>query len=356
MLRWITAGTSRTSGALSAFRQSSPFRVTRIREIKNGISNNPTRYASSWRNERKTDDKIEFKWFLLVGVFGTMVYVTVMQRIKEQDHSKNIEKYKKTFTEEEWTKYINEIQKKRLTLEAKEECYLIPYTFNSQSYAKAISSTVDNLGGAENVGVVDLNSLVTAQLNDPLGKAKYHILLAQSLEAEDANAPGFKYTFTYKLKPGIFTQIVNDEILRLKSENPSLGRFVILNYPPNIKEAVKFEQNVCNKDTLLVLDNKLADSDIVQYFETVDKVISYKDLTKKSPLFVDAKAAPAVIPESEPMNESSVVLKVLPNEKPTADAPAITKAQYKLRELQQPIREYGESDVDVINRLKKLQK
>ncbi|ODQ49152.1 hypothetical protein PICMEDRAFT_14628 [Pichia membranifaciens NRRL Y-2026] len=356
MLRWITAGISRTSGALSAFRQSSPFRVTRIREIKNGISNNPTRYASSWRNERKTDDKIEFKWFLLVGVFGTMVYVTVMQRIKEQDHSKNIEKYKKTFTEEEWTKYINEIQKKRLTLEAKEECYLIPYTFNSQSYAKAISSTVDNLGGAENVGVVDLNSLVTAQLNDPLGKAKYHILLAQSLEAEDANAPGFKYTFTYKLKPGIFTQIVNDEILRLKSENPSLGRFVILNYPPNIKEAVKFEQNVCNKDTLLVLDNKLADSDIVQYFETVDKVISYKDLTKKSPLFVDAKAAPAVIPESEPMNESSVVLKVLPNEKPTADAPAITKAQYKLRELQQPIREYGESDVDVINRLKKLQK
>lgn len=356
MLRSITAGTSRACGVFSVFRQSSHSRVIGVRSLENGISSNGKRYASSWRNERKTDDKIEFKWFLLVGVFGTMVYVTVMQRIQEQDHSRNIEKYKKTFTEEEWTKYINEIQKKRLTLEAKEECYLIPYTFNSQSYAKAISSTVDNLGGAGNVGVVDLNSLVSAQLNDPLGKAKYHILLAQSLEAEDANAPGFKYSFTYKLKPGIFTQIVNDEILRLKSENPSLGRFLILNYPPNIKEAVKFEQNVCNKDTLLVLDNKLADSDIVQYFETVDKVINYKDLTRKSPLIVDAKAVPSINPEPKSVVESSIVLKVLPDEEPTADAPAITKAQYKLRELQQPIREYGESDVDVINRLKKLQK
>lgn len=356
MLRLITSSGSKIPSACPALRHTRYPMVMRNGNTQRVTIHSSSRNASSWRNENKTDDKIEFKWFLLVGVFGTMVYVTVMQRIQEQDHSKNIEKYKKTFTEEEWNKYINEIQKKHLTLESNEECYLIPYTYNNKSLDSSISSTVDKLGGAENVGVLDLNSLVSGQLNDPQGKAKYHILLTQTLESEETNAAGFKYAFNYKLKPGIFTQIINDEILRLKSENPSLGRFVILNYPPNIKEAVKFEQNVCNKDTLLVFDNKYDNSDIVQYFETVDKVTNYKALTKMSPLLVNANAPVLENTPAGSIDEAATIIKDLPSGEPASDAPAIIKAQYKLRQLQQPIREYGESDVDVINRLNKLQK
>lgn len=319
-----------------------------LNSFKNPLSLNK-RFASSWRNEGKTDNKIEFKWFLLVGVFGTMVYITVMQRIQEQDHSKNIERYKKTFTEEEWEKYINEIQKKQLTLENNEECYLIPFTFNNKNYEKSINVTIDKLGGKENIGLIDLNELVDNQLKN---NSKYHILLEHTFEDEDLNSSGFKYKFNYKLKPGIFTQIVNDEILRLKSENPKIGRFIILNYPPNIKEAIKFEQNISNKDVLLVLDNKLNDSDIVQYFDTVDKVINIKDLKKVDPLIIDKQNENIKI---EKPIENQIILYDIPNEEPPADAPAITKAQYKLRQLNQPIREYGESDVDVINRLKNLQ-
>ncbi|KAG0679827.1 Altered inheritance of mitochondria protein 36, mitochondrial [Pichia californica] len=316
------------------------------------------RFATSWRNKRNEDNKIEFKWFLLVGVFGTMVYITVMQRIQEQDHSKNIERYKKTFTEEEWVQYVNEIQKKHLTLENGEECYLIPYTYSddNKSYLKSIDSTVENLGGKENVGIVNLNELIANQLENIDGKSKYNILLKQSLESEDLKSPGFKYKFSYKLKPGIFTQIVNDAIIKLKSDNPSLGRFIILNYPPNIKEAVKFEQNVSNKDLLLVLNNKSDDSDIVQYFDTVDKVIHINNMKKLEPFIIDNDSIPNInkIKFEEPVEQIPIANDILSKE-PSSDAPAILIAQYKLRQLNQPIREYGETDVDVINRLKKLQ-
>lgn len=304
------------------------------------------RFASQWRNENKTDDKIEFKWFLLVGVFGTMVYVTVMQRIKEQDHSKNVEKYKKTFTEDEWQKYVQETQVKRLTLEHGEECFLVPFTHQNRSDSKIIKQTVEKLGGAENVGVLDLNELVQKQLTDESTYAKYHILLSQSLESQDDNSDGFKYKFTYKLKPGLFTQMVHDEILNQKKENGDLGRFLILNYPPTIKEAVKFEQNICNKDTLLTLQD--SDSEIVQYFETVDKVISVKFLVKHEPLKVTSVVKQ---PEAQP---SKFTLHVLSNTEPLENATAIEKAQYQLRKLGEPIRVYGESDIDVINRLQSL--
>lgn len=311
------------------------------------------RFATSWKNEGKADDNIQFKWFLLVGVFGTLVYMAVMQRIQEQDHMKNVERYKKTFTEAEWNEYITQIQQKHLTLESGEECYLVPYT--NKNDTKAVNTLVEKLGGSENVHVVDLNELVSNQIGDALGKAKYHILLSQTLEKEDTSASGFKYSFSYKLKPGIFTQMVNDEITSLQKAAPTKGRVLVLNYPPNIKEAIKFEQNICNRDTLVVLDDKSNETDIVQYFETVDKVKSLKAMPKLEPLVVDTVALEQEH-AAEEIKEEPVFLKTLPAGEPSPDAPAIQKAQYKLRQFKEPIRYYGETDEDIINRLKSLQK
>lgn len=302
------------------------------------------RHASKWRNENRTDDRIEFKWFLLIGVFGTMVYVTVMQRIQEQDHSKNADKYKKTFTEEEWNSYVQATRAKHLTLEHGEESYLVPFTHGNKSSSKVVKQLVDKLGGVDHVGVVDLNELVEDQLKNG---GKYHVLLRDTLEGDEGDkVDGFRYQFTYKLKPGLFTQIVNDEILRQKNENGSLGRFLLLNYPPNIKEAIKFEQNVCKRDTLLTLQDD--NNEMVDYFSTVDKVKRARDLTKLEPLIVSSIEVKHEV-------EIPPSLHVLPDEKPGDDAPAIMRAQYELRQRGEPIRLYGETDVDVIKRLKNLQ-
>ena len=313
------------------------------------------RYSSKWQNEGKTDDKIQFKWFLLVGVFGTMVYITVMQRIKEQDHSKNLEKYKKTFSEDEWNQYISEIQKKQLTLENNEECYLIPFANKEGKNNKKINQLNDKLGGDEYVSVLDLNQLVNEQINN---SGKYNILLNQTLESIDENNDGFKYNFSYKLKPGIFTSIINDEILKIKEINPKMGRFIILNYPPNIKEAIKFEQNISNKDMLIKLNNNnnKNDDDIIQYFETVDKVIDINKISKLEPLIIENIPTNKQIENKEYTTPAVFKLHTLSNEEPSNDAPVIEKAQYKLRQLNQPIRYYGETDEDVITRLNKLSK
>lgn len=294
----------------------------------------PVRHASQRRNV----DKIEWKWFLLVAAFGTMVYVNVMQRIQEQDHSKNLEKYKKTFTEDEWNKYISEIQKKHLTLEKGEECYLLPVTNGNSKDSEVVKQIVEKLGAK----VIDLNELVERQLEG----GKYHILLKENLETHDPKANGFAYSFTYRLKPGIFTQLVSDEIKKEKDADPGAGRFLLLNYPPNIKEAIKFEQNVCSRDTLLVLKDE-EDNNVVEYFETVDKIKHVKDLPKLDPLDISHVAKPAPLLETPQ-------LKMLADTQPSQDAPAIEKAQWQLRQLGQPIRQYGESDEDVITRLKSL--
>lgn len=354
MLRSITTSPLLKKNIISSSNRS-PLRLSTISGFKT------QRFASQWAKQNQkqtagtTGDKIDFKWFLLVGVFGTMVYITVMQRLQEQDHSKNMEKYKKTFTEAEWSNYVNDIQKKHYTLENGEECYFFPFTNNN---SKIITQTIDNLGGAENVGVMDLNELISKQINSSDGKAKYHILLSQTLDSEDPQSPGFKFKFNYKLKPGIFTQIANDEIVRMKAENPSIGRFLLLNCPPNIKEAIKFEQNVTNKDTLLVLNDEFKDSDVIQYFDTVDKVIDISKMKKLEPLIIDSatQSEMKLQREAEKLSEPPAILKTLPTEEPASDSPAIIKAQYKLRQLNEPIRIYGESDVDVIKRLNALQK
>lgn len=310
---------------------------------------------ASWRNESKTDDKIQFKWFLLIGVFGTMVYITVMQRISEQDHSKNLEKYKKTFSEDEWNAYISDIQRKTFTLESDEECFLLPYSFNKNSKSNEIIKLANKLGGLKNVAIIDLNELVEDQLSNKNGKEKYNILLNSTLESTDSNPESFKFKFTYKLKSGIFTQIVNDKITELKNENPELGRFIILNYPPNIKEAVKFEQNVCNRDNLIILNNEKDNSDIVQYFQTVDKVIDFNKLENLKPLIVDCKNFNKA--NNSKKIEEDFVINTLPANIDNVDnLSTIHKAQFKLRELGEPIRYYGETDLDVINRLQSLKK
>lgn len=304
------------------------------------------RFASNRRNE----DKVDFKWFLLVGVFGTMVYAAIMQRLREQDHSKNLEKYKKTFSEEEWAAYIHDTQKKHLTLENNEECFLIPYTYKNKSDSKIVAQVVDKLGGAENVGVIDLNELVSKQLSDT--SMKYNILFNQTFESVDEESPTLKYNFTYRLKAGIFTQIVNDEILKIREQKNHVGRFVVLNYPPTIKEAIKFEQNISSNDTLLISNENEKSFDIVEYFDAVDKAKFIKDLPKLNPLIIAVDINNK--PKSKPIPETPV-LHSLPDQVDDSSS-AIVKAQFKLRQLNQPIREYGESDVDVINRLKELSK
>lgn len=321
------------------------FRTTAARSLFRLRARPGLGWRTAATSSKVMDDRMQYKWFLLVAAFGTMVYVNVVGRIQDQDHASNLEKYKKNFTPEEWDDYISQIERKTMLLENNEECYLIPIPGNS----KETQGIVNKLGGKENVFTLDLNDLVKYQLETP--NAKYHFVLKDNFEAEaKSNKQGFKYIFTYKLRPGLFTQLVNDAIKVAKEENPTFGRFVVLNYPPTIKEAVKFEQNITTNDFVIKF-NKNDDSDIIQYFDTVDKTILLDDLKQLSPLKIDASSVKKQLIK-QPEQKQHVCLADI---EPDSSSSAIHRAQFKLRQLNQPIRLFGESDDDIINRLSKLQ-
>lgn len=293
---------------------------------------------------RVMDQGMQYKWFLLVAAFGTMVYINVVNRLQDQSHSNGVQKLKKEYTPQEWEEYIARIERKTLLLNNNEETYLVPQKVS----AKQVSQLSALLGEPT---IIDLNELIKYQLENP--QAKYNIILNQTLEDSDNKGEiGLKYSFTYKLRPGLFTQLVNDAIKEAKSKDESSGRFLVLNYPPNVKEAVKFEQNICTNDYLVELNK--SDLDIVQYFQTVDKSIPISQLKKLDPKVVSPTKDPKY--QMEPSAPKPAEHVCLADIKPTENSSAIHHAQYKLRQLNEPIRKFGESNEDVINRLSKLQK
>lgn len=324
------------------------FRAVPRRLMATTTSKSSASVKRSPQASRVMDDRMQYKWFILVAAFGTMVYVNVVNRIQDQDHSSNLEKYKKNFTPEEWEDYISQIERKSMLLDNNEQCYLIPFP-NKQS----VSPIVKKLGGDDNVRVIDLNALVKHQLDTP--SAKYHIVLKDNFESQSNKEDGFQFKFTYKLRPGLFTQLVNDSIKAAKDESPSIGRFLILNYPPTIKEAVKFEQNISTNDIIIKMD-KSNNSDIIQYFETVDKTVLVSDLKQMNPFKVQEKSSlkkqqkPPVLSTTTPKH--ICLADIVPDE----SSSAIHRAQYKLRLLGEPIRKYGESNDDIIKRLSSLNK
>lgn len=301
-------------------------------------------YPGGYRAEGG-EDGLNFKWFLLVAVFGTAVFVKIAQRIKEQDNSPVSPKNKKSFTESEWAEQVKKMNEKRYVFNGEaQEFYLVPFGAKTQ---KKTTDLVNKLGGEDTVATINLNDLIKRQLEDP--NSPYGVLLNDTLDKENNDSDGCFYTFTYRLAPGIFTQLVKNEITAVHKKNSKLTRFVVVNYPNTIEEAVKFEQKVGIVTKLVTEGNEPEHSNIVDYFSTVDKVISEDKVAKVEPLVITSQSQAATTGAATPAtNDLSTP--------PPDNAPAIQKAQYRLRELHQPIRRYGETDQDVINRLGQLQK
>ncbi|VEU21484.1 DEKNAAC102687 [Brettanomyces naardenensis] len=285
------------------------------------------------------------RWFVLVAIFGTAVFVKIAHRIRDDENNTSFKNKTVSYSEEEWQDHVEEMRRKRFQFRSGEEFYLFPFASNSKDKTKRL---VTKLGGEETVGVIDLNDLIKEQLEDP--SSRYGTLLSETLDKEDEGSNTCRYIFTYVLAPGVFTQLVKDRALKLREENPKITRFAILNYPNTIPEAVKFEQKVATVSKLVVAGKEPKENNIIDYFSTVDKVINIDKLPKMEPKVVDrseyVKSKPA----------SKAALSPALEQPPADDAPMIKKAQYRLREIGEPIRRYGETDRDVIERLSKLTK
>ncbi|KAG7706641.1 hypothetical protein KL930_000124 [Ogataea haglerorum] len=220
---------------------------------------------------KENNDPPKLAYFLLVGVFGTLVFVYVANKVNDQDSSTSLAKRKTTFTEEEWEQQMNQIKRKQLAFDSSNNVYLVPYGAHRE---QKVEQLVNALG--LNTATVNLNELIKRQIDDP--NSQYGALLKRNLDTYDSQRNTCFYTFTYKLAAGVFTKLVRTEMQRLKAKDPQIKNFVILNYPNTMPEAVKFEQDVATVKNLVLLDERESNENIVDYFRTVGKVVDLEKI------------------------------------------------------------------------------
>ncbi|GME73042.1 unnamed protein product [Ambrosiozyma monospora] len=297
----------------------------------------------AWSNKR--DEGPKARYFFLIGIVGTAIFALVVSKVDAQDPAKSLAKKKNSMSEEEWEQQLINLGRKTLAFKPTEaEFYFVPNGCNNDKKVKQLVEKLE-AGNDNSVGTIDLNELIDEQFNSENG-SKYGALLKSTLDSTDLKSNGCHYKFSYKLAPGIFTKLVYNKVVSLRKEHPEYTRFVLLNYPNTIQEAVKFEQDVAVSKKLVLLGTEEKDNDIVEYFNTVDKVIKLEQLQVEK--FERAVASTPVSSAAGPTSDKE--------QPPADDAPAIKKAQYKLRELGEPIRRYGETDQDVIDRLTEMLK
>lgn len=310
-------------------------------------SGNP-KYHGGFKNENEVDKNFYIKWLGIIVVFGTYIFAKIARRIKENQNEKSYEKNKKTYTEAEWQQHLRNLRRTRFNFESGEEFYLFPFASKN---GKQVDELVEKLGGEDTVAVIDLNKLIKKELD--ASNSRFGDLLKRTLDKKQEDASGCHYTFTYALASGLFTRLIQDHALSMVKEHPQYSRFILLNYPNTVEEGVKFEQKVAKVTDLVVAGNEPPDNSIVEYFDTVGKVISVDKIPKMEPKIIERNSSK---PGLE--NELNTGLASLPEDapEPAKDASTILKAQYRLRQLGQPIRKYGEKDKDVIQRLSSLLK
>lgn len=245
----------------ASFGKNTKFNLPQLSQQKRG-------YAFSGRDEGP-----KFRNFLLVGLIGTGIFVLVVKRVDQEDPTKSLAKRKTSYSEEEWANIS--VKRKQLVFKPDEaDIYLVPYGSNS----KIINNLKNKLEKKDQgeIKFIDLNNLIENQMSE--AGTKYGQLLSETKENFDPNSKTCKYTFTYRLASGIFTKLISDELKAARSESPDIKQFVLLNYPNSIKEAVAFDRDVANTTNLVVTGDEKKDDSIVDYFNTVNKVVTVNDL------------------------------------------------------------------------------
>ncbi|ANZ73454.1 BA75_01148T0 [Komagataella pastoris] len=224
--------------------------------------------SSSFNN----DGGPKVRHFLFVGIVGTILFVMVVNKINEQDPKTSLAKKKNTYSEEEWESYVAGLKRKkqRFDFSSNKEFYAIPFANKSPKQIENLKREVSNSSSQENVGVVDINELIAKQIDNPA--SAYGLLLKTTLVENDPNSQSCTYSFNWNLAKGIFSKLVCDELVRMTNESPQLDRFLLLNFPNSLPEAIKFEQDVANITKLIVFKEEQKDDVVVKYFDTVDKV------------------------------------------------------------------------------------
>ncbi|ODV98125.1 hypothetical protein PACTADRAFT_14598 [Pachysolen tannophilus NRRL Y-2460] len=247
--------------------------------IRNGSCFNMVRFYASSEFGGKKDGGFNIKNFLIVALVGTGIFGAVVQRVNSQDASKSMLKRKKSYSDEEWEQYMNNIKRKVLLFDPIKDrevsIFFVPEVdLQNKNDSLKLNQLQEKLGDSI---VVDLNDLIKDELLNH--QDRYGSLLEANLEnpKEDQNR---NYKFNYRLAKGVFSKMMRLKLEELKNSNSlKYKNYILINFPNNINEAIKFEQDVAISKKLILFHKPNQNNEIADYFKTVDKTVVLEKVT-----------------------------------------------------------------------------
>lgn len=202
----------------------------------------------------KKDSGFNIMNFVVVALIGTGIFGVVVHRVDLQDSTKSMLKRKNTFTDQEWEQYMSSIKRKVLLFNPSVQVYCVPSP--DEKKVAQLKSKIPNLK------TVDLNDIIKDEIENH--QERFGSLLSSHLVSSENG-----YQFNSRLASGIFTKLMRLRLEELKTPDAN-DKYLLLNYPNNLKELIKFESDVAVVKKLILF--KQESNDISDYFDTVNKV------------------------------------------------------------------------------------
>ncbi|CCH44680.1 hypothetical protein BN7_4248 [Wickerhamomyces ciferrii] len=200
------------------------------------------RCLSSKNNQPSKDPNksVRFRNFIAIGIISWVILAQVVEAVnKEQKGSRSM-------SESEYFKQQMKLKRRKALFTQEEKQVYFVKADKNQDDLKELK-----LDGFE---LIDPSKLVEREKNDK--ESLYNALL---------NDPDTK-----TLPTGLLVDLISKEL-----KNNESKKFVVINYPPDIKESVKFEEKAVTIKKLIHLsddkESKVED-DVLKYYNTVNKV------------------------------------------------------------------------------------
>lgn len=207
------------------------------------ICNNVRCYASPTGSKKTREEAPGFKKIFLVAVVGTLVFVQAANSLEKN-------KPKTSYSEEEFENVMNGLKRRVAMFPAG--------TFEVKFVPFASESNLNSLQAGSSA-VVDPEKVVEHYRGQKDGT--YEALLNELRSKH-------KSKYIDKLPNGMLAMLIGKYMKENCSPN---DKVVIINFPRTIKDAIKFENEVCTVSRVIIPKSE-AGSDISHYYETVNKV------------------------------------------------------------------------------------
>jgi hypothetical protein len=206
-------------------------RVSILRSIRRTeVSNFVHFQARSYASEQKKEKTINLKGFITVGIFASIILTQVVDAVQKE------KPLPRSMSEAEYYRQQQRLKRKvSLFTDEQKQVYFL----------KGVALPDIQLDG---VTVIDPKKLVADEKKDE--SSKYHALLND----------------TDQIPRGLIVDLISKYL----GSQPD-GKFLVLNYPSDIKESTQFEDKVVTIKKLIALKQDAVD-DVVKYYKTVDKV------------------------------------------------------------------------------------